>query len=1064
MQRHDVSATNRQWPAGGLLPAGQVNHLQGIIGQHTIMRIFSMPNALALMRNLRRNLRLATAATGVSIALATFAPQSMAACQYQVSSEWGSGFVASIRITNDTNTTVNNWNVNWTYNGSSRVSSSWNANVSGSNPYSATGVSWNASIAPGQTVEFGIQGTGAAEIPALTGSLCSPSNSSTSLSSSSSSSSAANNATTILIQENATGFCRADGTIDNDHSGYTGPGFANTPNTAGASIEWSVNIITAGTYRLEWRFANGGANARPGSILLNGNAVGTASFDPSGGWATWTTAGANITLTAGVHRIRLQATTGEGLANIDSLALTGANASAANCASVSSSSVSSNSSSSSSATGVTMRRPLSPSQPMFMVHIDTWNSADPQKIIDLIPADIRPYVVMVISMSIYHEGANGNQCRWLQVENGIETARSWIKTAAENNIWAMVQPSSGGFTHFPDYGPNADLESTIYGELFRDYPNFLGINYAEQFWGFDEDCSPSPQQRWEHWANLLKLSNKYGGYLAVSFTGGFWGASINPMAMAKRNSTFESALKSYSNHFIIQEKFTMPYGFHDIESVSLGMYLSGFAGHYGIRTDRTGWQNVDGSDKYPVAAGSPHLIEHLTFTGQTVFDGPELIWLDTIRGLSNGSTSDGYTTRRWELFPQFKNIQLDIYRKILDGSLRILDRKEVIDRTKVVIVNDMNTGDDRVRYASPETLFTGLYLLDDDGTYLNQKSWYKKTGRYPAIPTVWKLNDSIANSFQVQVNRSGYNARWPNITAKVNEFNSVFPQEYTGDIYAGRQENTWVTYNPYKTNRTASGTIPFKYNTCDAMSVTYSQFTTGVVKEYTNRLDFYLTNYDIDNTALKTNVIRITGASSQPTFTFRDRGEHQASNVTSNWTNGVLTLNVNHNGPLEITVNCSGSASGRLTSYKTATLQPPAAPPLYTGARQYEAEHFDFRSIGGQVTNGINGAIRNYQGLGYLNFGTSASASVRDHVSVSSAGTYQLRTRYSLTGANISSIDVYVNGARVATPVFTQTSSTSNWAINQQTINLNAGSNTIEFRATAARSSIIYFDNIVITR
>lgn len=700
-----------------------------------------------------------------------------------------------------------------------------------------------------------------------------------------------------------------------------------------------------------------------------------------------------------------------------------------------------------------------------MIHADTWNSADPQKIIDLIPADIRPYTVLIISLSINHDGANGNDCKWLQVENGIETARSWIKTAAENNVWAMVQPSSGGFTHFPDYGHTADLESTIYGELFRDYPNFLGINYAEQFWGFDNPCSHSPQERWEHWANLLKLTNKYGGYLAVSFTGGFWGASINPMAMTKRDSIFESALKSYAKNFIIQEKFTSNYGFHDIESVSLGMYLSGFAGHYGTRTDRTGWKNIDSSNTtYPIAAGSPHLIEHLTFTGETVFDGPELIWLDTIKSLSNGTTSDGYSTRRWELFSHFKNIHLDIYRKIIDGTLRILDRKEVIDRTKVVIVNDVTTGDDRAKYSSPETLFSGLYLLDDDGTYMAQNSWYKKTGRYPAIPTVWKLNDTLANSFQEQVNKSSYNSRWPNLTAKQNELNNLFPQEYTGDIYAGRQENTWVTYNPYKTNKTAAGTIPFKYNTCSDMSLTYSQYTSGIIKEYANKLDFYLTNYDSENTALKTDVIKITGASTTPIFTFKERGEHAASNVASGWENGTFTLTVNHNGPLEISVSCTGSATNRLTSYKTANVQAPPAPPTYTGPRQYEAEHFEFKGIAGQITNGINGALRNYQGLGYLNFGTGASASVRDQVNVSAAGAYQLQTRYSLTGANVSNIDIYVNGTKVVTPTFTVTSSTSTWAVNQQSINLNAGKNTIELRATGTRSSAIYFDNIVIAK
>lgn len=48
----------------------------------------------------------------------------------------------------------------------------------------------------------------------------------------------------------------------------------------------------------------------------------------------------------------------------------------------------------------TMRRPCDPEHPMLIVHIDTWNVADPAKIIATIPEDIKPYCVFNISMSI----------------------------------------------------------------------------------------------------------------------------------------------------------------------------------------------------------------------------------------------------------------------------------------------------------------------------------------------------------------------------------------------------------------------------------------------------------------------------------------------------------------------------------------------------------------------------------------------------------------------------------------------------------------------------------------
>ena len=72
-----------------------------------------------------------------------------------------------------------------------------------------------------------------------------------------------------------------------------------------------------------------------------------------------------------------------------------------------------------------LRRPISPTQPAWFVHIDNWNDADPQKIIDMIPEDIKPYVVFNISMSISHNEETGAFDR---VPNAYSTARSWLRT------------------------------------------------------------------------------------------------------------------------------------------------------------------------------------------------------------------------------------------------------------------------------------------------------------------------------------------------------------------------------------------------------------------------------------------------------------------------------------------------------------------------------------------------------------------------------------------------------------------------------------------------------------
>ena len=111
---------------------------------------------------------------GVGATLAVLSHSAFAACTYTVENEWGNGFVASITIKNDTAAPINNWSVNWGYS-TNRISGTWNANFSGSNPYTASNVSWNGNIGVGQSVSFGFQGEkngGSAERPTVNGTAC----------------------------------------------------------------------------------------------------------------------------------------------------------------------------------------------------------------------------------------------------------------------------------------------------------------------------------------------------------------------------------------------------------------------------------------------------------------------------------------------------------------------------------------------------------------------------------------------------------------------------------------------------------------------------------------------------------------------------------------------------------------------------------------------------------------------------------------------------------------------------------------------------------------------------
>jgi GH35 family endo-1,4-beta-xylanase len=132
---------------------------------------------------LKKMLVVATVASASILAQQALAQS--ARCTYSISNEWNTGATAAITITNTSTAAINGWTVGWQYT-TNRLSSSWNANVTGSNPYSASNLSWNGSIQPGQSVQFGFQVDkrgGSAERPTVTGNICGGSASSTPVSS-----------------------------------------------------------------------------------------------------------------------------------------------------------------------------------------------------------------------------------------------------------------------------------------------------------------------------------------------------------------------------------------------------------------------------------------------------------------------------------------------------------------------------------------------------------------------------------------------------------------------------------------------------------------------------------------------------------------------------------------------------------------------------------------------------------------------------------------------------------------------------------------------------------------
>ncbi|MFH0244221.1 glycoside hydrolase family 6 protein [Streptomyces sp. HK10] len=88
---------------------------------------------------------------------------------YDVTNDWGNGFTASVTVTNNAASAVNNWKVEWDYAGNQQAGPGWNATVSQSGAHvTATAPTWNSTLSSGGSANFGFNGTYSGSNPAPT--------------------------------------------------------------------------------------------------------------------------------------------------------------------------------------------------------------------------------------------------------------------------------------------------------------------------------------------------------------------------------------------------------------------------------------------------------------------------------------------------------------------------------------------------------------------------------------------------------------------------------------------------------------------------------------------------------------------------------------------------------------------------------------------------------------------------------------------------------------------------------------------------------------------------------
>ena len=709
---------------------------------------------------------------------------------------------------------------------------------------------------------------------------------------------------------------------------------------------------------------------------------------------------------------------------------------------------------------VEQRRPIDSKHPLWIIHIDVWYQSDPQKIIDLIPEDIKPYVCFNLSMSCQYDTA---RAVYKMPQDAVQTYKSWGTVCQKNKVWFMCQPASGGMGHLQD----SDLATHEY--FFKKYPNFLGWNYCEQFWGFDDPTSRASAKqttRIELFAKLVEMSHNYGGFLTISFCGNIWSHPLTPNGMLKRNNKLLSACKKYPEACLWLYKYTTTSCWYNTESVCLSPFISGLATNYGVRYDNCGWNGAmdvllgeNHGKKYPISAGLSTVMEQSCVNGGAVWDGPELTTYACFRE-ANSTTVDGYTRRNWESFPEFRCGWTDMFRKFLDGGMYIPTREEVVGRTKIAVIADMTSGSDEDKYCSWKELYDGLYKQDQDpackgtGYWHDNLTFFKKTGRYAAIPVCISMFDDLAKAIPVQVKKSQHASVWSSEDLKIKEFDKQYEEVSTGDLYVSRNRNQLITYTPYtylNTKTSAKGSISLKYNTCSKLELTLGRLCNAAVREYADHIDFYMNNFRVDTTANVVQKIVIVGATSEPTYEMKKRSDATAeANATWDADNKRYTLEVAHCGPVDVSVKCAGEATSRKTDYlpsEPLSDDLPKQPEAYNGPITIEAEDMDYKNISACITNPYYSRVnvKGHSGNGFIETGKNTAGSLRHKLTLDKAGDYKIGVKYN-SAKKAGQIELNINGTTKTAEI--QKCGTNQWLKTWVEVSLKEGENILYINNT----------------
>lgn len=451
-------------------------------------------------------------------------------------------------------------------------------------------------------------------------------------------------------------------------------------------------------------------------------------------------------------------------------------------------------------------------------------------------------------------------------------------------------------------------------EMYRNYSCLQGLFCTENYWvwasGIESRC-----------ADYLTISAKYGGYFIWSEQNN--GAAIEKAMGTQGQTAFKDAVEKYSDYFIFMYKNTPAGEGNDAPTSSYmtGLWLADYVYQWGGLMDTWKWYETGKWKLFETGNIGKSQGNRQWLTEPEALVGIEAMMIYTNGGCVYNFEHPAYTYGvQNEQSPLYKNVIQEFFRYVIENPAP--SKEEMLASTKAIVRGNLSS-------MGNGNFFVGL------NTEMAQSPTYT-TGRYGNIPFVpssislSKLEEVFAGK-DIEIVEQG-DSRISTLSNRQDFFNSLYVEEYQGDIFAKKVDNTWYVAN-YKYNENVKQTAENMEMIIDDKKVKASAILEPhsyvVLQEKDNVVSVKVNNYRTNKDELWEDATTTSEAASLPEMTKKEALSWVFSNYIHNTKDQerretTITLSGwNHNPEIKNIEGVDGNYSNPSVTYdeKTGTVQ-----------------------------------------------------------------------------------------------------------------------------------------------